>query len=136
MDVYNEYVNVDVIRGASSGRHIVTYEPLDHRFDPSSISCQIMFGNDTPDIGLRVSGLGFRDRDFRGAGDVRLQVLFPVDAERNRGILTGVLREEDRAFKLIWDRHPGEHYICISYQTMDFMDTYKEEKPNWILEGF
>lgn len=49
--------------------------------------------------------------------------------------ISGILIPQDGQIVLIWDKDPGEHFLCVSYEYCDIQNT-KDTSINWVTEGF
>lgn len=110
--VLNEYVNVDCIN-KNVGHFVAYYDPLDRKAMMSSIKGQICLIKPEKSIPFRQGSL-----------------FLLVDAD---DVLWGEYSNMSRRICLGWKNHPGEHYICASYEI------YKEEPRmpfSWLKEGF
>lgn len=108
--ILNEFVHVDNVLRIGDYYNIV-YEPTDFTFN--KVHGTIYF-----DGGLR--WVGFRQSE----NSERLL----VDCDE---VLAG--RVEGQTIHMIWLGSPGEHYLCVSYETARGCDPFK---PNWRKEGF
>lgn len=48
----------------------------------------------------------------------------------------GVFSEVSGAITIIWDKYPGEHFLCVSYESPDASVEIRMEPMNWKEEGF
>jgi len=123
MEIFCEYINVDTVTKIANRGYNVKYEPSEHIIDPNSLSVHLILGSEEPDIGMYIEGSHpFNIADHR----------YRINFENNRGVLQGWLRD-NQIFESNWIERPGEHFLCVSYQTPVYKDTYKT---NWLQEGF
>lgn len=111
--VLNEYVHVDWIN-TDSGQCCVYYEPLDEIAFPDSIDGKIC--------------LGSREVRFRHGNHCLL-----VDAD---DVLAGHYIPESNILGMVWEEHPGEHYLVVNYLFGSYKKSEIVPKLAWVKEGF
>jgi hypothetical protein len=118
----NEYVHEDYVNGTNRQIEIV-YEPLDNLV-PLSVTGTIYFG--------RKQSHPF----WWSSADPALRLM---DRHSSPGIVSGTIDQRTGVIKIIWDKHPGDHFLCVSYDFDERECALNEEigkRINWIQEGF
>lgn len=124
--VTNEYVHEDFVREEQNGDLWIFYEPVDY----------------VPMIGVSATIYvkGREECAFYGSDGWLLP-----DGGRFSGacVMSGSFNPSTGVIKLLWDKHPGEHFLCVSYDfdegpIEDEEELFAESAPrlNWIQEGF
>jgi hypothetical protein len=118
----NEYIHEDWSETLEDGRVMVFYEPVDN---PAILSLQGTIYID-----------GKETNPFSASNDrvVANWMALPEDSPFPLA-LRGKMYPDQGILCLLWNKHPGDHFLCVSY---DFEEVKEEVgvKTNWIKEGF
>jgi hypothetical protein len=114
----NEYVHEDFsILGTDAV--VIYYEPLDNR-SVISISGTIYID------GREVTA-------FQGGNGL----IIPEGSRDGKPcVLAGNFGSANGIITLVWDRHPGEHFLCVSYDFAGSVEEVPFTSSNWLKDGF
>ena len=122
MRISNEYIHENVVHRLLSGEYAVTYEPMEHV--PSQIT-----GYVTRERGGPTYAFSGEEVTYYG---LRLTISDHLACPSQCYPLRGIVWS-DGVIELVWNRNPGNHFMCVSYKTIEPEPKYHG---NWIQEGF
>lgn len=117
--VINEYIHENFKVNTTNGFCKVFYEPCENR--PVSNLTGLIY------VGTTLTQTFYTKQE---------RELVPhSNYNKKYKAINGIIIPEDGQIVLIWDKYPGEHFLCVSYEHVT-LENIVSPQTKWITEGF
>jgi len=120
--ILNEYIIEDYTRTTPEGFVKIFYEPCDKKpaKELSGLICTASPWKSVQDFNVKENEL-----------EIQIETL----VKKREHAISGVFIPSERLIIMTWNKHPGEHCLCVSYEYEEENNLSRLEL-DWLQEGF